>query len=68
MPFMMRTPTAVAASPTMPKTIARIRPDVLVRDRPYRSYGPVLCVTAFDTEDEAVELANNSDYGLAAGI
>ncbi len=31
-------------------------------------FGPVLAVTRFDTEDEAVRLANDSDYGLAAGI
>ena len=31
-------------------------------------FGPVLLVLAFDTEDEAVALANDSDYGLVAGI
>ena len=31
-------------------------------------FGPVLCVSTFDTIDEAIELANDSDYGLAAGI
>lgn len=31
-------------------------------------FGPVLAVTAFDTEDEAVELANDVPFGLAAGI
>jgi len=31
-------------------------------------FGPVLAVTAFDTEDEAVRLANDSPYGLAASI
>jgi acyl-CoA reductase-like NAD-dependent aldehyde dehydrogenase len=29
-------------------------------------FGPVLTVQAFDTEDEAVALANSTDYGLAA--
>ena len=29
-------------------------------------FGPVLSITSFDTEDEAIALANNSDYGLAA--
>ena len=31
-------------------------------------FGPVACVTRFTTDDEAVELANTSDYGLAAGV
>lgn len=29
-------------------------------------FGPVLAVTPFDSEDEAIELANASDYGLGA--
>ncbi|MBO3276037.1 aldehyde dehydrogenase [Pseudomonas schmalbachii] len=31
-------------------------------------FGPVLAVTAFDSEDEAVRLANDSVYGLAASL
>jgi gamma-glutamyl-gamma-aminobutyraldehyde dehydrogenase len=31
-------------------------------------FGPVLAVTAFDTEDEAIPLANASEYGLAASV
>ncbi|ANO35053.1 aldehyde dehydrogenase PuuC [Vibrio breoganii] len=31
-------------------------------------FGPVLCVTSFDSIDEAIALANDSEYGLAAGI
>jgi len=31
-------------------------------------FGPVLCVRTFATESEAIELANDSDFGLAAGI
>lgn len=31
-------------------------------------FGPVLTVTTFKTEEEAIELANNSKYGLAAGV
>ncbi|WP_242484624.1 MULTISPECIES: aldehyde dehydrogenase family protein [unclassified Rhodococcus (in: high G+C Gram-positive bacteria)] len=31
-------------------------------------FGPVVLVLAFDTEDEAIELANDSDYGLVAGV
>ncbi len=31
-------------------------------------FGPVLVVTPFDTEEEAIALANDSEYGLAAGL
>ena len=31
-------------------------------------FGPVLAVTPFDTEDEAMQLANATDYGLAGGL
>jgi acyl-CoA reductase-like NAD-dependent aldehyde dehydrogenase len=31
-------------------------------------FGPVLTVQAFDTEAEAIELANSTRYGLAAGV
>jgi betaine-aldehyde dehydrogenase len=31
-------------------------------------FGPVLCVRTFATEEEAIALANDSDFGLAAGI
>ena len=31
-------------------------------------FGPVLCVIKYDGEDEAVRLANDTIYGLAAGV
>ncbi|MEV6183902.1 aldehyde dehydrogenase family protein, partial [Streptomyces sp. NPDC052015] len=31
-------------------------------------FGPVVTVETFRTEDEAVELANDTRYGLAAGV
>ncbi|UWQ93241.1 aldehyde dehydrogenase [Rhodobacteraceae bacterium M382] len=31
-------------------------------------FGPVLSVTKFDTEEEALSLANATDFGLAAGV
>ncbi len=31
-------------------------------------FGPVLVITPFDTEEEAIEMANDTEYGLAAYI
>ncbi|WP_259453052.1 aldehyde dehydrogenase [Streptomyces ginkgonis] len=31
-------------------------------------FGPVLAVLPFDTEEEAVRIANDTEYGLAAGV
>lgn len=31
-------------------------------------FGPILTVIPFDTEEEAISIANNSEFGLAAGI
>ncbi len=31
-------------------------------------FGPVICLIPFDTEDEALSIANDTIYGLAAGV
>jgi betaine-aldehyde dehydrogenase len=31
-------------------------------------FGPVVCILPFDTEDEAVRVANDSDYGLSGSL
>lgn len=31
-------------------------------------FGPVMCILAYDGEEEAIERANNTEYGLAAGV
>ena len=31
-------------------------------------FGPVLVILPYDSEDEAVEIANDTDYGLAGGV
>ena len=48
---------------------------VLYRDVPHDNslaqqevFGPVLAAMPFDTEEEAIRLANGTDYGLVAGI
>lgn len=49
-----------------PTVVAEVTPDMrLFCDE---LFGPAVAVTRFDTIDEAIALANNSVYGLAAGI
>ena len=31
-------------------------------------FGPVLCITTYSSEEEAIELANDSEYGLSGGV
>jgi aldehyde dehydrogenase (NAD+) len=31
-------------------------------------FGPVLCIIAYDTEDDAIRIANDSVYGLAGSV
>jgi gamma-glutamyl-gamma-aminobutyraldehyde dehydrogenase len=49
-----------------PAVVARVAPE----HRLFREevFGPVLAVTPFDDEAEAIRLANATDYGLAAGV
>ena len=49
-----------------PTIFAGTRPDMkIVREE---IFGPVLAVQLFDGEDEAVRIANDTIYGLAAGV
>lgn len=51
-----------------------VRPTLLVGVTPEMRvaqeeiFGPVVCVIAFDDEDEAVAIANGTEYGLIAGL
>lgn len=49
-----------------PAVISGVKPDHrLAREE---VFGPVLAVMSFETEAEAIALANGTDYGLAAGL
>ncbi|MDB5983718.1 MAG: putative aldehyde dehydrogenase [Pseudomonas sp.] len=49
-----------------PTLFTEVRPDMrLAREE---VFGPVLAITAFDDEDQAVKLANDHIYGLAASV
>ena len=49
-----------------PTLISDATPDMDVMQQ--ELFGPVLCIGAFDTEDEAVAIANGTRYGLCAGV
>ncbi|KAI0939081.1 hypothetical protein AcW1_004214, partial [Taiwanofungus camphoratus] len=49
-----------------PTIFTDVRPDMKIFQD--EIFGPVLTVTKFNTEDEAIKLANNTTYGLGAGL
>ena len=49
-----------------PTVIADVTHDMQIMRE--ETFGPVLPIMAFDSEDEAVRLANDSEYGLSASI
>jgi len=49
-----------------PTVFSDVRPDMRIAQE--EVFGPVLAVTPFDDEQQAVELANSTPFGLAAGV
>jgi aldehyde dehydrogenase (NAD+) len=49
-----------------PVVFADVTPDMVVARE--EIFGPVLCVLPYGTEDEAVDIANRTPYGLAAAV
>jgi len=49
-----------------PTVFAEVTPDMTI----FREevFGPVLSITTYSTEEEAIALANDSDYGLSGGV
>jgi aldehyde dehydrogenase (NAD+) len=69
--------TLVAGGPDRPEGLERgyyVRPTVFANVTPEMTiakeeiFGPVLSIFAYDTVDEAVEMANDTEYGLAAYV
>ncbi len=59
-------PTHAKGNFVAPTIFAGTQPDMrIVREE---IFGPVQCVQLFDTEEEAVRLANDTIYGLAGGV
>ena len=49
-----------------PTVFANVAPDAQIFQD--EIFGPVVAITPFDTDEEALELANNTKYGLAAYV
>ncbi|MGA7835337.1 MAG: aldehyde dehydrogenase family protein [Acidimicrobiales bacterium] len=49
-----------------PTVFSDVRNDMTIAQE--EIFGPVLCIIPYDSEDEAVEIANDSKYGLAGGV
>jgi benzaldehyde dehydrogenase (NAD) len=49
-----------------PTVLDQVRPGMRAFDE--EIFGPVASVTRFSSDDEAVELANQTEYGLSAGV
>jgi acyl-CoA reductase-like NAD-dependent aldehyde dehydrogenase len=45
---------------------ADVKPDMTIAQE--EIFGPVLSVIGYSSEDEAVDIANGTPYGLAAGV
>ncbi len=49
-----------------PTVFSGVRSDMTIARE--EIFGPVLCILAYDSEEEAIAIANDSDYGLAGGV
>ncbi len=49
-----------------PTVFTGVRPDMRIAQEEF--FGPVVVVIPFDTTEEAIAIANGTDYGLAAGL
>ncbi len=49
-----------------PTIFTGVRPEMRIAQEEF--FGPILVVIPFDTPEEAIAIANSTDYGLAAGV
>ncbi len=49
-----------------PTVFSSVTPDMVIARE--EIFGPVLVIMPYDTEEEAIEIANGTDYGLAGGV
>src|SRR5262249_46492057 len=49
-----------------PTVFANVKNDMTIAQQ--EIFGPVLCIIPYDTEEDAVKIANDTVYGLAGGV
>jgi acyl-CoA reductase-like NAD-dependent aldehyde dehydrogenase len=49
-----------------PTVFSNVRNDMVIARE--EIFGPVLVILPYDTEEEAIQIANDTDYGLAGGV
>jgi aldehyde dehydrogenase (NAD+) len=49
-----------------PTVFSNVTPDMTIAQE--EIFGPVLCILPYETEEEAIAIANNSIYGLSGGV
>lgn len=49
-----------------PTILADVKPESAIAQQ--EIFGPVICVTPFDTEAESIAVANGTEFGLVAGV
>lgn len=59
-------PVLVKGNFVPPTIFADVKPDMTIFQE--EIFGPVLCVTPFETEEEAIKIANSTKYGLAGAV
>jgi acyl-CoA reductase-like NAD-dependent aldehyde dehydrogenase len=65
-PDPLEDPSLAAGFYVQPTLFADVRNDMTIAQE--EIFGPVLAVIPFDTDTEAVEIANDSEYGLSGGV
>jgi acyl-CoA reductase-like NAD-dependent aldehyde dehydrogenase len=57
---------AVEGNILQPALVDKVTPDMLVYQE--ESFGPIVSILRFDSDEEAIRLANDSEYGLSSAV
>jgi acyl-CoA reductase-like NAD-dependent aldehyde dehydrogenase len=58
--------TSVDGNIMQPAIVDDVTPDMLVYQE--ESFGPIVSVLRFDSDEEAIRMANDSEYGLSSAV